>query len=88
MEERVLSNERHLGNSVGFGEHRENDIDLLRHVGRRLGPRRTLVKKRLRLVLGAVMDDKFMSLLEKIGGHAAAHDAKSDESDLHVKPPS
>ena len=37
--------QRHLGDSIGFGEHREKDVDVLRDLCRRLGPGRALVAR-------------------------------------------
>ena len=48
-----------------------------------LGERCSFNDERLDLGRRAVIDGESVSGLEQIGGHAAAHVAKSDESNLH-----
>ena len=64
------------------GEHSDDHI-AARSLPWRLGERRAFNDERLGLRRRAVIDGESVSSLEQIGGHAAAHVAKSDESNLH-----
>ena len=64
------------------GEHGDDHI-AARGLAWRFGERRTFSNERLGLGGCAVIDGECVSGLEQIGGHAAAHVAKPDESNFH-----
>ena len=74
--------EHHAFDRSVVGEHGDDHL-AARSLTRRLGERRTLSDERLGPGGRAIVDGEGVSGLEQIGGHAATHVAKPDESNLH-----